>query len=62
MRTRHRVEKLEGTTYDAAGAKSPRMASLNSRFAVWHSVSSLLSLATLGALSLSAMFVSVHQS
>lgn len=48
MQDRHRLQKLEGTTYDAE-IKSPRMESLNKRFAVAHSVSSLLNVSYFGA-------------
>ena len=49
MQSRHRLQELEGKTYDAPGEKSPRMAAINAKFAVAHSVSSLLNLAFLGA-------------
>ena len=66
MQSRHRLQELEGKTYDAPGEKSPRMAAINkkcvllfllqlvadpncARFAVAHSISSLLNLAFLGA-------------
>ncbi|SCV72749.1 BQ2448_4286 [Microbotryum intermedium] len=43
MFRRHRVERLEGTTYSAPDP-SPKMKSLNKRFAIAHSISSLLNL------------------
>ncbi|ORY90766.1 hypothetical protein BCR35DRAFT_261287, partial [Leucosporidium creatinivorum] len=50
MKRRHRLERLEGTTYDAPDAPpSSQMAALNKRFAIAHSVSSLLNLGFLGA-------------
>ncbi|GAA5870808.1 hypothetical protein JCM16303_001591 [Sporobolomyces ruberrimus] len=48
MKKRHRRERIEGKDYNAADV-SPEMKSLNSKFGVLHSISSLLNLGFLGA-------------
>lgn len=57
MKKRHRLERLEGTTYDAP-RKSPEMKALNKSFGTAHGISSLLNLAFVVAATVHTAYIS----